>query len=337
MDLKKKLVDFIKFFDRFGKEPKLYYKGEEKKDSICGGLLSIIYGMIYIIYLIYKFWKFANKTDSMFYDTISYNDKPPSIQLSRENFYGGFALQNDNYDPIYDETIYYAKAYFKEKDRTNSDNWIEESYNIELERCNKNKFGKLYKDIYGKMNLNNYYCFKDVNQTLKGHYSYNIYSYFYIQLFPCKNTTKNNNKCKPKEVIDSYLNKAFVSLEFQDVELAPKNYSFPIVGRNQDIYFKVGRKLSQEVHILYQILNIDTDKEYIGIDEFQKFKTDKYLKYQQMYQMPVFIENDIVETGESFCDITIKLYDQIRTQSRTYSKILGIWGDVGGAMEIVSL
>ena len=56
-----------------------------------------------------------------------------------------------------------------------------------------------------------------------------------------------------------------------------------------------------------------------------------------MYQMPVVIENDIYENKEPFCDITIKLFDQIRTQTRTYTKLLEIWGDVGGAMEVISL
>ena len=111
-------------------------------------------------------------------------------------------------------------------------------------------------------------------------------------------------------------------MEFQDIELAPQNYSIPIVPRNQDIYFKIGIKLFQDVHVYYQIINIETDEEYIGIDEFQKLRKEQYLKYHSMYQMPVVIENDIYENKEPFCDITIKLFDQIRTQTRTYTKLL---------------
>ena len=340
MNYKGQVVKFIKYFDTYGKEPKLYYNGAEKYTSTIGGLFSILYGLIYLTYLLYKLIKFFKKTDFMFYDTFSYKENdPPSIQLSRNNFYGGFALENaTTYDPIIDETIYYPKAFFKIRDRRGATNWREiSSEPIELVRCNISNFGEFFQNKFKDIKLNNLYCLKEVNQTLMGHFSYDVYSYFYIQFFPCKNTTENNNSCKPKEVINSYLRGTFLCMEFQDIELAPQNYSIPIVPRNQDIYFKIGIKLFQDVHVYYQIINIETDEEYIGIDEFQKLRKEQYLKYHSMYQMPVVIENDIYENKEPFCDITIKLFDQIRTQTRTYTKLLEIWGDVGGAMEVISL
>ena len=50
--------------------------------------------------------------------------------------------------------------------------------------------------------------------------------------------------------------------------------------------------------------------------------------------MSNIIENDIYETGEAFCQITIKLYDQVKTQRRIYTKLITISGDVGGLMEV---
>ena len=49
--------------------------------------------------------------------------------------------------------------------------------------------------------------------------------------------------------------------------------------------------------------------------------------------MPNIIESDIYQTGESFCNITIKLHDQVRTQRRTYTKFIEILEEVGGFME----
>ena len=51
--------------------------------------------------------------------------------------------------------------------------------------------------------------------------------------------------------------------------------------------------------------------------------------------MSNYIEDDIYESGKPFCNITIKLHDQIRIQRRAYSKLIPIWGDVGGFMEFV--
>ena len=54
--------------------------------------------------------------DVTFYDTFLYEDKPPSIQLSNELFYGGFALEDPKtYDSFIDEGIYYPKPSTKGK------------------------------------------------------------------------------------------------------------------------------------------------------------------------------------------------------------------------------
>ena len=108
-------------------------------------------------------------------------------------------------------------------------------------------------------------------------------------------------------------------MEFEDIELTPLNYSYPVRPRNQNIYFKVGKKLFQEVHIFYQIVNVETDEDIFGLNP--KYRIKEYLKYHSTYQMNNLIENNIYETGESFCDITIKLYDQIRIQRITYKKL----------------
>ena len=246
----------------------------------------------------------------------------------------------ETYNFIRDETIYYPKAFFIELSQNQSGwNPIRKA-EVELVNCTKDRFGEKFKKVYENNTSINYtYCFNTMNETLTGHFSTGHYSYFFIQLFPCKNSTENNNHCKPREEIDIYLNSTFLAMEFEDVELMPNNYKDPVSPRNQDIYFKVGKKFFQEVHIFYQILNIETDEEYfgLGINELENFRKDKYLKYHSANQMPSLIEDDIYTTGDPFCNITIKLFEQIRTQRRTYSKFFSIWGDVEGFMEFIKI
>jgi len=102
-----------------------------------------------------------------------------------------------------------------------------------------------------------------------------------------------------------------------------------------DIYNTVGKRLFQEIHTYFQIVNIETDIDFIGFDEFENIKTDTYLKYDEMIIMSNLIENDIYETGESFCDFTIKLSENVRVERRTYTKLITILGDVGGLMEVL--
>jgi len=330
---RKKSFKFIQDFDLFAKEPGLYYKRKEKKHSWYGSIFSIIYVTIYVAFFIYKLLRMLKKTDVTFYDSLEYLDDPPTIKLDNNIFYGGFALEHPiTYDQFIDETIYYPRAFFKVQTRV-GDNWDVETYELELERCQLEKFGKDFQDSTID-SLNNLYCFKEMNLTLEGTTSYDRYSYFQILFYPCKNTTENNNHCKTREELDYYLMNTFVCFELEDIMLKPRNFEKPIMGRNMDIYYTVGKKLFQEIHIFYKLVTIQTDLEFIGFDEFPNIKTQNYIQYDWDYQMSSLLEGDIYESGEEFCSAQIKLEDEIRVQYRTYTKLVTLLGDVGGLMEV---
>ena len=277
----------------------------------------------------------VNREDVIFYDTFENFAQPPSIQLSNDIFYGGFALEHPiSYDPFIDETIYYPKAYFKRGIRYGN-KWSFEIKDIELERCKREKFGKAFQDKLIHNAIDDLYCFKEMNETLVGHFSYDFYSFFYVQFFPCVNSSENNNHCKPMETIDYYLTNTFICFEMQDIELTPQNYTFPVRGRNRDIYFTVGKKLFQEVHIFYQLINIKTNLDIFGFNKFKHMKEQQFLKFESQIQMTNLIDNNIYETGEAFCAVTIKLFDEVRIQKRSYTSLIEIISSVGGFMHVI--
>ena len=326
---------FLKNFDMFDKTINLYYKGNQKSHTYLGSLMTITFGLIYFLFFLYKVVNMFKRTDVIFYDTYAYINEPQIINITNDIFYGGFALEDPStYDPFIDETIYYPKAYFKTAKR-NGSNWDWEVINLNLEICKLEKFGSFYRDTFKNKDLNLLYCFKDIDQSLIGHFSYDYYSFFFISFFPCINTTENNNHCKPIEKIDYYLKSTFISFQIQDVELTPLNFSHPVMPRAQDIYTTVGKKLFQELHLYLQIVNIETDLEFLGLNYFYQVKTNKYLKFFSMNQMTNLIENDIYETGDSFCDVTIKLTDKVLTERRSYTKLIEVLRDVGGFMEVM--
>ena len=327
--------NFIQDIDMFGRKLKLYYNGKARKTSWIGTIFTFLYMSIFLSFFIYKVKRVMNKKDGTFYDTYVFTEQPPSIKLSNDNFYGGFALEDpETYDSFIDETIYFPKAYFKKAER-HGNNWEWSVKELELERCQLEKFGSLYRDKFKGKPLNNLYCFKDMDETLIGHFSYDNYSLFYISFFPCVNTSENNNKCKPIEVIDYYLNDSFISFEMQDIELTPQNYNSPAIQRDKDFYTKIGKKVFQEMHAFFQIVNIETETDFLGLNNFLSFKSEKFLKYDSVSILSNYVERNIYETGDSFCDVSLKLSDKILTQRRTYTKLLEILGNIGGLMEVL--
>ena len=318
----------------FGKEPEFYYKGRPKKTSWIGRILSILFVVIYFAFFIYKLIRMLQKKDVNFYDRFTYAEKPSKVKITNENFYGGFAIEDPNtYDAFIDESIYFPKAFFKRAEKK-GDNFTWDTVELELEPCKLEKFGSTYQEKFKSKSLNNLYCIKNMDFFLEGHFSYDLYSFLYFQFFPCVNSTEKQD-CKPIETIDYYLKNTFIQFEWQDIELNSKNYSYPIRARDVDIYTTVGKKLFQEIHAYFQVVKIETDLDFIGFDEFEYIKEDVYLKYDEMVIMTNIIEGDIYETGDSFCDFTIKLSENVRIHRRTYTTLITILGDVGGLMEVV--
>ena len=325
----------IKDLDAFGRDITLYYKGKEKSKTYFGSVFTILYSSLYFSFLVYKIVRMLKRTDVTFYDSQISPEKRPSIQLNKDNFYGGFSLEDPNtYDPFMDETIYTVKAFFKRAERSGGLwNWYVEE--LELEKCQLEKFGDLYKEEFSKKPFNSYYCFKNMDYVLEGTFNYDAYSMFYVQFFPCMNTTENNNHCKSLGEIDYYLEGTFLSLQMEDIQLTPENFDKPTRPTAQDIYTTVGKKLFKEFHVYYRIVNVETDLDIFGLDEIENKKTEKFLQFDSSNQMTTLKSTDIYKTGESFTDITIKLSDFVFTQKRTYLKLLDILGDVGGIMEVI--
>ena len=324
-----------KDIDMFGKEPELYYKSRPKKTSWIGRILSFLFVLVYFAFFLYKLIRMLKKVDVTFYDTFTYADKPPAVPLTHNNFYIAFALEDPiTYNPFVDESVYYPKAYFKRAEMK-GDAFEWKIGELEVERRKLEKFGESYREVFKNVDLYNHYCFKDINNyILEGHFSYLLYSFFYIEFYPCVNTTESK-KCKPLNEIDYYLKNTFISFEIENIELTPKNYENPTRPRNTDVYTTVGKKLFQEIHVYFEVVNIETDLDWFGFDEFENIKSDIYLKYDEMFIMGNLIEEDIYETGNKFCDVTFKLSENVRTQRRVYTKFVTILGDVGGLMEVI--
>ena len=283
----------VKDIDMFGKEPELYYKTRPKKTSWIGRILSVSFVLVYFGFFLYKLIKMLKKTEVTFYDTFTYAPKPPQVPITHDKFYVAFALEDPvTYDPFFDEGVYIPKAYFKRAEMKGEEfEW--QVVPLEVERCKLEKFGKSYQEPYEHIDLNNFYCFKDINNfILEGHFSYLLYSFFYIEFFPCRNTTENQS-CKPLETIDYYLKNTFISFQIENIELTPKNYESPTRPRNVDVYTTVGKKLFQEIHVYFEVVDIETDLDWFGFDEFENIKTERFLKYDEMVIMNNIIENDI--------------------------------------------
>ena len=321
--------------DLFGKDPELYYKGRSKKSSLIGRIFTVLYILIYLAFFAYKLYRMIIKVDVTFYQTTAYTGEVPSIHLTNEIFYGGFALsKGQSLEPFIDETIYYINAQFRTGQKiANAWNWKVQL--IELEICNISKFNPKYYDIFKDKPLKNMYCPKDIDMLLQGHTTYDVYSYFYVGFYPCVNTTTKQN-CKPPEVIDQYLKNTYVIFKMQDIELTPQKFSTPIQLRGKEVNSPASKNLFQNINAYFQIIDLATDNDVVGFEGITNIKTEKYLKYDGPIVLSRLIDDySEYKAGQALCDVSIQLTEQVLTIKRTYTKLIEVLGDVGGLMEVI--
>ena len=313
---------FFKNLDLYGKPPELYFKGKQKKTSLIGTIFSYIFITIYIIIFIYKLYRMFKRIDITFYDIYSFTEEIPSIDVTNENFYITFSVYNALNEPFINNSIYYPVAYF-------NDNGKKE---MQVEPCDINKIGTKYKQLFKESNLKNYYCLNKVNHTLRA-----LENSFYIQLFPCKNSTENNYSCQPREIIDESLNGKNLEILLEDIILTPFDYKNPVQPKVNILYTTIFKNFGQYLYTEMQLIKIETNTNMIGFDFFQQKKIEKFIKYDTLEIIPQPGYNlEDKDNNFPICEIEFQLKDKVLLEKRQYIQLVDLLGEIGGFMEIVN-
>ena len=321
-------------FDIYSNRIGFFFNDKEKIGTCFGFFLTTLYILISLaIFIIYLF-STLKRVNLKVYDSTEYSKEVPYININPNLFYFSFRLENTKASSKFiDESIYYPKIIFFEKTKNNEEFIITETKELEYEICKKENFGEDYNQLFIKGELNNSYCLKDYNLTLKGGIRYNNMSYIRINLYPCVNNSKNNNHCKPQNIIDSYLKGGYFSILSKDIGLAPHNYSFPIIQTFHNLYTTIDKSIYRNIILYYGITEIKTD---IGFF-LEDIKSKKYIKFRNSDESFYFINEREYDNQKALISIDIKLDDLIFIQKRIYIKIHEIFFKIGGYMYFLNV
>ena len=270
-------------FDIYSKRAGFFYNNQEKIGSYFGLFLTIIYILISLTLFFYNIITTLKRKYLVVYDSTIYPQEMPIININSNNLYFAFGLE----DPIslnrfINEEIYYPEITFVYRIKINGEFITKSITNLEYEQCKEENFGENYQHLFIKGELRNSYCLKDsnFNLTLTGGFKFEEMTYIRIKIFPCRNTTENNNHCKPQEEIDYYLSSGYFSILLKNFGLNPTNYSFPILPTLKDLYTTIDKHIYRNYIINFGITEIHTDKSLFFSDE----QIDKYLQYKDSFE-----------------------------------------------------
>ena len=322
--------EIITDFDLFGKEPEFFYKGKSQRKSWFGQIFSVLYIILYIAFLIYKLVRMLQKVDIDFYETYAFSGIP-SIKLNKDIFYGGFSvggfIDEEIYYPVVTHCTYYVDKGVKQYT----------SEEVPITKCSLDKFGKRFQPLFAETNMDNLYCIENVKQTLAGYSNLDVYSYYYIAIYPCIGYNSNGKKCKPLDIVTQYLTKNYLEFKLQDVVMTPKDYNNPSVARTMDIMAPIFSGLYQSIYTYMQIVNLETDQDWFGFEGLSDIKKEQFLRYEESWIVaaPSPHVNGLLQ-GAPLTDVTVQLSAKVLTTKRSNTKFIDILGDVGGLMEVLS-
>ena len=321
--------------DMYSKRTSFFFNNQEKIGSILGLFLTIVYMFASIGLFIFQIILAFQRKEFKVYDTTIHAQEMPNIDVNTTQFYFAFGLEEPNTSNRFiDNSIYIPKIVYVDKIKVNNEFITLNQMNLEYERCNVENFGKNYQHLFIKDELKNSFCLKKFNKnlTFAGGYKYERMTYIRIRIYPCVNSSDNNNSCKSQDEIDYYMSSGYFSIIIKDFGLNPSNYSFPVLPTLQDLYTTIDKRIYKNYILNFGITEIHTDT---GLFSDNK-KVKKYLQYRNELQTFTFRNEKEYYQGKSVILVQIKLDDTLLVQTRSYTKISDLLSRIGGYMQLIN-
>ena len=176
-----------------------------------------------------------------------------------------------------------------------------------------------------------------MKETLAGYSNLDLYSYYYIAVMPCVGYNFRKEECQPLENVENFFTQNYLEFKLQDVVMTPKNYDNPSEARTMDIRSPVFSGLYQSIYAYMQIVNLETDKDWLGFEGLSAIKKEQFLRYDESWIIaaPSLHMKGLIP-NKPITDITIQLSSKVLTTKRSNTKLIELLGEVGGLMEVIS-
>ena len=325
-----KAFSIFKEIDLFGKEPDIYYKGKQRKTSWMGRICTWIYVSMYIFFFIYKLVRMFKRVDVSFSETNSSTGGLPKIHMTKEIFTYALALADRENNPFIDETIYRPIGIVNIKRNINGE-VKDDIQQIEFGVCNIDDFGKDHQQFAKKLNLSNYYCFKNLDIDFEGYSSAENSTTIIIQILKCKGQTQRGEPCKNDDEIISKLDQHSLLIISEDYDITPYDFNHPVKPKLDINTCPVSLDQYQSFVGYYQLANIETDHNLFGFEALSDIRSEKYL----IYHSALIMATKMLPEQISVIQYYIMMTEKILTNQRTYTQLIDVLGDVGGLMEVM--
>ena len=139
----------FEYYDIYSKQIGFFFKNKDKIGTNFGFILTIIYILISCLFLIYYLVYTIKRANLNVYEYTTYSQNIPIANINPNIFYFAFGLEDPKTSNRFiDETIYFAKLLFFEREKIDGEFKTINRIEFESEPCKEEKFGEEYKNLF---------------------------------------------------------------------------------------------------------------------------------------------------------------------------------------------
>ena len=311
----------IYIFDLYAQPFPLRFKKEKKYKSKVGLIIGLLSFMSFVFFIIRGFLTIFNRKSFTIVEETKYLSHPIT-NFSNIPFLLHLQHVDTGDDYTFNTSIFDISLTLMIYEYVNNE-ILYETKQINLVRCDNEKFIKLYNDFYDFSLLHEYLC-PDVNETinLEGDFSdASTVKYLTLKIGVCN----NNDECLNYDDISSILDRIklvyYVKINFP----VYNDYLLPIKHYYKSFQISLSSTQTKDFSYYYLSKNFTSDNGLI-LDDNQKYIVFDYNAVES--EITTF-NNKFYLRGRFYAD---KKFINIK---RTYEKITVMLGEVGGTCGVI--
>ena len=308
---------------------------DTKYKTSCGGFITILTGILFLICFYYFGKDFYNRTNPHFLRQMITVMDYPIYTLNRNDLFLAVRLEDNNGNYFnnsgYVEIQYSIKNYMTDS----SGNFQSTSNPLEFTNCTMLNLTKMRLET--NKNLSEMSCIKFDNTQLGGFWDAPILNFIQIIYSPCINTTINGNSCLDPYLAAETLNSQLISFNIYSMVYFTdlNDYDNPLKSKLYNYYTYVNTQASKNMRLFYRQANISNDLNYIiqAPEKYSLFGIDNFL-IDNLKVNPSF-ENAKNDTNIALIEIYFS--NNIETFDVAYLKLQEILATLGGILTFVTV
>ena len=305
--------------DVFGQPIQFSLNRKYLQKSIFGGVMTYFLILFFVLIAFSGFSDLINRRNILSYTQEIFNSVPPSIDFSSRQL--KLAVSFNNYminDPRYFKLELIQGWEIRDAQGTKNYNFI----NQEIQTCTVDHFpAEILPSLYAiNSNISTFLCPQmgmDIN--VQGAYSSKVFSYFWIKLSKCQNTT--NVTCFSDEIIaQTFVNmgRVYLNIYFTNNIISANDYLNPASSFLDDrIYVLVDKNAYKEKNFFFTQNQIYTDTSILTTNYDLQLET---YTYENVYDETI-INIDPSSSEVTYAGIFFRSNILGKSHVRTFEKI----------------